>query len=392
MAKPSKNNKPNITMNPAMAKFLKGLNDDSVFLSDNSLSIADEFIDTGCYSLNAILTGSLYGGVPTGIITGFVGPSQCGKSLIAAKIVANAQKKGFTAVVWDSEGAWDTNMSNLGVDPDKCQVMPVSTVEETKNQIIKFLTYLKEHKIEDRYIIVLDSLGALSSEKEIEDSKSNKTAADMGTRAKVIKAMSRQIAIKLKGLKIPMIFTNHIYENPAEMYKSFIKNQSGGSGPQYLSTIMVQMSTVLDKVEKKKKDSDDNINDEGEDENNSTGRVKGATVRVLTTKNRLVKVFLEAEMYINFSTGLSRYAGLFDISKKLGIIVGDRTYALSDGTKLGYKKDFINNGQVWEEKIMPLLEPAINKNFKHLAGYDGADQSDDMFGDEIGDESEESEE
>lgn len=352
MAKQSKK-----TTNP-MTSFLKGINTDSTFLADNSLSIVNEFIDTGSYALNAIISGSLYGGIPAGIITGFSGPSMCGKSLIAAKIVANAQKKGYRPIIWESEGAWDSSMANLGVDIDECYVMPVATVEEVKNQMTATLKMIKEKELDEKFIFVLDSLGALSCQKELDDSEADKTTVDMGTRAKVIKAMSRQVAIKIKSLKIPMIFTNHIYDNPAQLHPSIVKNQSGGMGPQYLSTVLVQMGLRHEKVK-------DLTEEEAKEA--SSSKISGSFISALTIKNRIAQNFLDATLYINFSKGLDRYAGLFDIAKKLDVIVGDRTYALSDGTPLGYLKNFENDHNIWEKKIMPLMEPVINAKYRHSA-------------------------
>lgn len=336
-----------------MSKFLKTLNSDSGSLASNSLCFTKEWIDTGSYALNAILSGSLYGGIPVGLITGFSGPSQSGKSLMVAKIVANAQKKGYQAIVWDSEGAWDEGMKNLGVDIDRCFIMPVATVEETKTQIIQTLAKIKDNDKGGKYIFVLDSLGALSSEKELKDSEDGSTAVDMGTRAKVIKAMSRQIAIKCKSLNIPFIFTNHIYDNPAQMMPSLVKNQSGGSGPKYLSTVLVQFGLRNEK------------NEDKSEEGNLSGKISGSIIPALTIKNRGVPHFLDTMLYINFRSGLDKYYGLFELCQKYGVITGERTYTLEDGTTLGYKKTFINDADKWETLIMPLLEKKLKMYVKY---------------------------
>lgn len=357
---------------------LKKINTDSDCLSSNSMSIDNlERIDTGNYAFNAILSGSLYGGIPVGLITGLSGPSSCGKSLIAARVVANAQKQGYFPIVWDSEGAWDSGMKNLGVDLNRCYIMPVATVEDVKNQMLKVLSTIKAGNDGRKYIFILDSLGALSSQKELEDSSKEKTNVDMGTRAKAIKAFARQVAIKCKTANVPMLFTNHTYENPGQMYPTLIKNQSGGSGPQYLSSVLVQFRLKHEKVEK---------NSEVESESE---RISGVFVPTLITKNRGAKPFLETTLYINFTKGLDRYSGLFELATQFGVIVGERTYQLNDGTKLGYRKDFENDPEVWEKVVMPKLEEYLQSNIKYKISEGIADFQEanvDALSDDIGEE------
>jgi RecA/RadA recombinase len=349
----------------AVDTYLQKLNSDSTSLAENSLSFTTDFIDTGNYALNAIISGSLYGGIPAGKVTGLSGPSKSGKSYIAAKVISNAQKLGYRAIVWDSEGAWDARMRGLGVDVDNCRIMPVATIEETKNQMLKTLDFIKENAPNEKFIFILDSLGALSSQKEIDDALLEKTAIDMGTKAKVIKAMFRMLTIKCNTLRIPLLFTNHIYDNPAEMYKSVIKNQAGGSGPAYMASIAVQLGLQNEKI--------DGTDDSDEDGDMPTDRdvlgiasnFKGAIIPVMTTKNRFIPAFLKCQLYINFVKGLDRYSGLFEMGRSMGVILGTRTYTLSDGTSLGHKKDFIRNYELWDKTIIPMLDKELQKTITY---------------------------
>lgn len=351
-----------------LSSFLKEVNKDSVSLSDNSLSTDVERIDTGNYAMNAILSGSLYGGIPVGLVTGLAGPSMCGKSLIAAKVVANAQKKGYFPIIFETEGAWDQGMKNLGVDIDNCHIMHVSTVEETKSQIIKVLDKIqtdRDEGLDHKVIMVLDSLGALSSQKELDDSLKGSTAVDMGTRAKAIKSMARQITIKCKMLKIPFVFTNHIFDNPAQMNPSLIKDQSGGKGVKYMATILIQFGLAFEKFEEKKNAKTDEDEASPNTHLGMAHMIKGSRISAMSIKNRGVPPFLKTTMNINFVTGLDKYSGLFDLAQDAGVITGNRTYTLKDGTALGYRKDFETNPKIWEETIMPVLEEELKKQIKY---------------------------
>ena len=112
------------------------LNPDASILTDNALSTVDSYIDTGSMALNAIISGSLYGGVPTGRMVGLVGPTGCGKTLILNKIIGNAQKADpdVWGVIWDSEVASDADSaSSVGADPNRIKHNPVETVGQKTN-------------------------------------------------------------------------------------------------------------------------------------------------------------------------------------------------------------------------------------------------------------------
>ena len=169
------------------------MNPDASTLEDTNLSTVDEWVSTGCYALNAIISGSLYKGVPRGRITGFAGPSMSGKTFIINKCIANAQKDGYIGVIWDSEVAVDKKGAvGVGVNPAKVKHYPVETVEDCRNQISTFLdAVIKQNESleeEDRqkFIISIDSLGNLASSKEIKDAEAGKDATDTGTRAKCL--------------------------------------------------------------------------------------------------------------------------------------------------------------------------------------------------------------
>lgn len=338
----------------AAFKVLDDLNPDATFLDESTLSNVDSWIDTGCMALNAIISGSLYKGIPMGRITGFTGPSQSGKTLILNRIFANAQKMGMTPVIFDTEAACDKQSAeNCGCDASKMKYCPVDTIEQCRNQIMAFLDSVIENNLHGKFIIGIDSLGNLISQKELNDVLNNKDAADMGTRAKALKSMLRVMTSRTAKANIPIVFTNHIYSNPTEMYPSLVKTQSGGSGPIYMASVIVQLATRQEKQDDKR---------DGDVILPGANKVSGITMRALTTKNRFVPPFLETEIYLNFKTGLAKYSGLLDMALGHKIVVqSGATYSLNDGVKLGYFKNWGGDVGIWEGRILPELELALNK-------------------------------
>ena len=335
-------------------KVLDDLNPDSAFLNENTLSTVKEWLDTGCMALNAIISGSLYGGIPMGRITGFAGPQACGKTLMVNKIMANAQKKGMHVVYFDTENALDPDTAiNLGCDPKKIKHCPIEVIEECRNQIVKFLKTIIEKGLQGKVMLAIDSLGNLISAREAKIIEDGKDSADMGARAVSLKSMLRAITHAAAKANCPVVFTNHIYDNPGALYPTLIKSQSGGSGPLYMSSVLVQMSTKQERVGKSdNKNALDDVTPLSKD-------VNGLTMRALTTKNRFVPPFLECEMYLNFRTGLSKYSGLLEMAEGYGVIhkQGHR-YAVGEEI-LGFYKDWKDDDSIWECKILPKLEEKL---------------------------------
>jgi RecA/RadA recombinase len=339
-------------------KILDDLNPEAAYLNENTLSTVKEWIDTGSMALNAIISGSIHGGIPMGRITGLVGPQACGKTLIANKVMANAQKKGMHVVYFDTENALDPETaSNLGCDTSKIKHCPIEIIEDCRNQIVKFLKNVVENKLQGKVMIVIDSLGNLISAREAKIIEDGKDSADMGARAVALKSMLRAITHAAAKANAPVLFTNHVYDNPAAMYPTLIKNQSGGSGPLYMSSVLVQMSTKQERVGKSdNKNSNDEVTPLSKD-------VNGLTMRALTTKNRFVPPFLECEMYLNFRSGLNKYSGLLEMAEGYGVLEKQGHRHALNGDVLGFYKDWRNDSNVWD-KILPLLDDKLKSELK----------------------------
>ena len=148
MVKKKNDNEEIINSNPDIKDafdVLDEMNPEATFLDENSLSTVRDWIDTGSLALNAIISGSLYGGVPVGRLTGFIGPESCGKTLMCNKVMANAQKKNMYIAYFDTEGALDEDTAKrLGCDPSRIKHVPTEITEQCRNQIIKFLSTVVE--------------------------------------------------------------------------------------------------------------------------------------------------------------------------------------------------------------------------------------------------------
>ena len=343
---------------------LEKLNPEAKFLSESALSTVSDYVDTGCMVLNAIISGSLYGGVPMGRITGFSGPSAAGKTYIINKILANGQKKGMIPVIFDTHAAIDASSTiGVGLDNDQVKYVPVQTVEDCRNQISAFLDGVIEAKMRDKFIISIDSLGNLASQKEIDDAEKGKTAMDMGTRAKGLKSMMRLLTFKAAQAGVTILFSNHTYDDPSAMFPTLVKAQSGGKGPVYLASVLVQLAKRDEKHDKT--NDDDEILPEA-------NKVSGTTLRALTVKNRFVPPFLECEAYLNFKRGLDRYSGLKEMAVNHGVIEQTgSTYVLPSGKedvpgqKLGYYKNWKSDTDLWEKTILPRLEEKLKKQYSY---------------------------
>lgn len=323
----------------------------ATYLDNNTLSTVREWIDTGSYVLNSIISGSRNGGIPKGRVTLIAGESMTGKSLFVQKILANAQKMGLHPVIFDTESAIDPEgATRLGLDISKVKYVPCTSIEQTRNAVFKFLNSIKENKLEGKFIVAIDSLGNLQSELELARMDKESTSADMGTKARAMKTLLQTCTNLGAITQTTFVITNHVYDDPSAMYPSIEKNMPGGKSVVYLPSVTVQLARKP-------------LKDDGEKTvANSTLAVgqksyAGIIIRALTRKNRFIKQYLEGEMYLSFSTGLDRYYGLLDLAVGMGVVIQNgATYTLADGTKLGYAKNWRNNTKLWEETILPQLE------------------------------------
>ena len=307
----------------------------------------DSFIDTGSYIFNGLLSGSLNGGLPSNKITALAGESATGKTYFLMGIVKNFLDKDPDAgvIYFESESAVTKQMIvDRGIDSKRMVIMPVTTVQEFRTQALKVLdSYLAQNDADKKPLFLcLDSLGMLSTTKEVEDTAEGKETRDM-TRAQVLKAAFRVLTLKLGRAKVPMVVTNHTYDVVGSMFPT--KEMGGGSGLKYAASSIIYLS------KKKEKDGTEVIGNIIHCKNHKSQ---------LTVENRMVDVRL------TYDKGLDRHYGLLDLAEKYEIFKKVSTrFELPDGSKQ-FGKTIMNDPDTYfTDEIMDKLEECAIKEFKY---------------------------
>lgn len=238
--------------NDSLFDLVNSIDQGAEILADCKTAVITDYINTGSYILNAAMTGSLFKGVPCGRVTTLAGPSGCGKSYLALSICREAQKKGFTPIYLDSEAAIDKDfVERLGCDSKNFIIRQVTKISEVSTFVANLCKKLLELPKEKRMkvILVLDSLGNLTSDKELNDTIDGNLKRDM-TKQQEIKALFRTNITAIGKLEIPWIINSHVYATQDLFSKNIV---SGGSGIVYNSSLTMMLSTAKldDKVSDK---------------------------------------------------------------------------------------------------------------------------------------------
>ena len=248
-------------------------------------------------------------------------------------------------IYFESESAITKQMViDRGIDPKRMVMFPVTTVQEFRTQAIKVLDKYLEQDESDRkpIMLCLDSMGMLSTTKEIDDTADGKETRDM-TRAQVLKAAFRVLTLKLGRAKVPMVVTNHTYDVVGSMFPT--KEMGGGSGLKYAASTIIYLS------KKKEKDGSEVI---------------GNIVHCKNQKSRLTIENKMVDVRLTYEKGLDRYYGLLDLAVQFGIFKQVSTrIELPDGSKQ-YAKTINNNPEKYfTEDIMKQLDECAMKQFKY---------------------------
>lgn len=305
------------------------------------------YVDTGSYIFNALVSGSLFGGLPSNKVTALAGESSTGKTFFALSVVRNFLAANPTGgvIYFESESAISRNMiEERGIDSKRMIIMPVATIEEFRTQACRILDkYVKEPKDERvPMLFVLDSLGMLSTSKEMEDVANDKQVRDM-TKSQLIKGAFRVLTLKLGQAQVPMIVTNHTYD----VIGSYVpmKEMGGGTGLKYAA------STIIYLGKKKEKDGTELV---------------GNIIKCEAKKSRLTKEGSKVETRLFYDErGLDKYYGLLELGEKYGVFekVGNRIKI--DGSSVYPKSILADPDKYFTEEVMNRLEEAAQKEFSY---------------------------
>lgn len=319
-----------------------GLVSDGIAAGDVS-----SFVDTGSYLFNALVSGSIFGGLPSNKITAIAGESSSGKTFFTLSVVRHFLDTDPNAgvIYFESESAISKDMiESRGIDSSRMIIVPVVTVQEFRTQAIKIVDKYLEQKRDDRkpLMFVLDSLGMLSTSKEIEDSEAGKETRDM-TRAQVVKSIFRVLTLKLGKANVPMIVTNHTYDVVGAYVP--MKEMGGGSGLKYAASTIIYLS--------KSKEKDGTA-------------VIGNIIKCETKKSRFTKENSKVETRLFYDErGLDRYYGLLELGEKYGVFtrVGNR-YKVGESSL--YPKSILADPEKYfTPEVMQALDECAQKEYAY---------------------------
>jgi len=309
----------------------------------------ETFVDTGSYIFNALVSGSIFGGVSGNKITAISGASSSGKSFFALAVVKNFLDSNPTGycLYFDTEAAITRSLlESRGIDINRVVVANVVTVEEFRTRTLKAVDlYLKKPEGERRpCIFVLDSLGMLSTNKEITDALAEKDTRDM-TKAQLIKGAFRMLTLKLGQANIPMLVTNHIYANVGGYGAPTV--QSGGTGLLYSSSTIIELSKT------KEKDGTEVI---------------GNIIKAKTFKSRLSKENQEVQIRLFYDErGLDKYYGLLELGELGGMWKNVAGRYEIDGKKIYGKQILAEPEKYFTEEVMEKLDVIAKGEFSYGA-------------------------
>ena len=307
----------------------------------------EAYIDTGSLIFNGLVSGSLSGGVSSSRITAIAGETSTGKTYFALAVVKNFldNNPDAYALYFDTESAINKELlESRGIDTKRIAIVEVVTIEDFRGKALKAIDMYLKTPTEDRKpcMFVLDSLGMLSTEKEIRDALDDKLVRDM-TKSQLVKGAFRMLTLKLGQANVPLIVTNHTYDVIGAYVPT--KEMGGGSGLKYAASTIIYLSKSKEKDGKE---------------------VIGNIIKAKTVKSRLSKENKQVEIRLYYDErGLDKYYGLLDLAEKYDIIkkVGNR-YDIN-GKKVYAKEVYKNPEQYFDQYIMQALEECAAKEFSY---------------------------
>jgi RecA/RadA recombinase len=307
----------------------------------------ETYVDTGSYIFNALVSGSIFGGVSGNKITAIAGESSTGKTFFSLAVVKNfldTNPDGY-CLYFDTEAAITKSLvESRGIDTSRLVVVNVVTIEEFRGKALKAVDLYLKKPVDERKpcMFVLDSLGMLSTEKEITDALNDKQVRDM-TKSQLVKGAFRMLTLKLGQANIPMIVTNHTYDVIGAYVPT--KEMGGGSGLKYAASTIIYLS------KKKEKDGTEVI---------------GNIIKAKTAKSRLSKENQDVEVRLYYDErGLDRYYGLLELGETAGLWKNVAGRYEINGKKIYGKEILKNPDQYFTEEVMQQLDAAAKQQFSY---------------------------
>tara|TARA_R110002072_G_scaffold201471_2_gene359209 strand:+ start:26 stop:1045 length:1020 start_codon:yes stop_codon:yes gene_type:complete len=301
-------------------------------------------IDSGSYMLNAVLSGSIFGGIPNNKITAFAGESATGKTFfvlgVAKQFLQDNPDGGI--VYYDTEAAVTKQMmEERGVDTTRVIISQPDTIQKFRTHAMKTIDMYEKSPDRPPMLFILDSLGLLSTEKEVADTTEGKDVRDM-TKSQLIKGAFRVLTLKLAKIGVPMIVTNHVYEVIGSYMPQ--KEMGGGSGLKYAASTIAYLS------KKKVRDGTE---------------ITGIIIKAKMFKSRLAKENAEAEVLLSYTGGLDRHYGLLEFGEKHGIFKksGNR-YEMGE-SKLYGKQILKDPEKYFTEEVLKQIDEACKTEFSY---------------------------
>ena len=329
-----------------LKEIVKEIGDDFTQLASD-IDETEKYVDTGSYIFNGLISGSIFGGVSSNKITAIAGESSTGKTFFSLAVVKNfldSNPDGY-CLYFDTEAAVNKGLlESRGLDLDRFVVVNVVTIEEFRTKALKAVDIYLKTPIEDRKpcMFVLDSLGMLSTEKEIRDALDDKQVRDM-TKSQLVKGAFRMLTLKLGQANVPLIVTNHTYD----VIGSYVptKEMGGGSGLKYAASTIIYLSKAKEKDGKE---------------------VIGNIIKAKTHKSRLSKEnkIVKIRLYYD-ERGLDKYYGLLELGEIGGLWKNIAGRYEINGKKVYGKQILANPDDYFTPEVMQALEETANKEFSY---------------------------
>ena len=325
-----------------------------------------DWISTGSYALNYLISGEFDKGIPLGKVTVFAGESGAGKSyFVSGNIVKHAQEKDIFVVLIDSENALDeTWLKALGVDTDEKKLLKLSMsmIDDVAKTISTFMKDYRDMEDKPKILFVIDSLGMLLTPTDVDQFDKGDMKGDMGRKPKALTALVRNCVNMFGSHNVGLVCTNHTYASQ-DMFDPDDKI-SGGQGFIYASSIVVAMKKL-----KLKEDA----------EGNKVSDVRGIRAGCKVMKTRYSKPFEGVQVKIPYETGMDPHSGLIDLFEKANLLkkTGNRLqYTAKDGTEhIEFRKN-------WTGDKLAIIMKDVSSGAVDIA----SDDEDKVMADEVTEE------